>query len=142
MAQTIPTIGFNVEELNLGPIDLKIWDVGGQSVVRELWSHYMGESSSAVVFVVDSSDYERIDEARKELLELMQSEAASKAVLLVLANKQDLPGALDRAQVAEALHVPVLSQARACSVFEVTAITGEGLQGAMDWLANTLMNSR
>ena len=39
--QTIPTIGFNVEELNYKTIKFQVWDVGGQEKLRNLWTHYL-----------------------------------------------------------------------------------------------------
>ena len=140
-AQTIPTIGFNVEELQIGAVDLKVWDVGGQTVVRELWSHYLTGSSSAIVFVLDSTDRERVNEAKDELHELLEHESATKSALLILANKQDLPNALNRAEVADALQVSALSQVRACAVFEISALYGDGLNHAMEWLTTTLAST-
>ena len=120
---------------------MKVWDVGGQNVVRELWSYYLQGSSSAIIFVVDSADLERIVEAKNELHELLEQEAAFNSALLVLANKQDLPNAKNRIQLAEALQISALSQTRSCAVYEVTAISGEGIQEAMTWLADTLMKN-
>ena len=37
---TIPTIGFNVEEVNYKNLSMTMWDVGGQDKIRRLWSHY------------------------------------------------------------------------------------------------------
>lgn len=38
---TIPTIGFNVEEITPVPgLTLTVWDVGGQETIRKLWRHY------------------------------------------------------------------------------------------------------
>ena len=38
--QTIPTIGFNVEELEYKNIKFTVWDVGGLHKIRSLWKHY------------------------------------------------------------------------------------------------------
>lgn len=71
---TIPTIGFNVEEVKVGKrLTFTIWDVGGQEKIRPLWRHYF-TNCSALVFVIDCSDEVRIGEARKELFSIMNSE--------------------------------------------------------------------
>ena len=40
---TIPTIGFNVEEIVFENLQMTVWDVGGQEKIRALWRHYYGE---------------------------------------------------------------------------------------------------
>merc|ERR1711907_597677 len=66
----IPTIGFNVENLQYQNADTSTswtcWDVGGKQKIRPLWRHYI-DMSNALVFMVDSNDHARMDEARKEL---------------------------------------------------------------------------
>ena len=61
---TIPTIGFNVEEVNFKTIQFMVWDVGGQEKLRNLWTHYF-DKSKALIYVVDSSDSERVELASK-----------------------------------------------------------------------------
>ena len=52
---TIPTVGFNVEEITYQNLTITVWDVGGQKIIRNLWKHYLA-NNDAVIFVVDSSD--------------------------------------------------------------------------------------
>ena len=40
---TIPTIGFNVEEIVFENLKMTFWDVGGQEKIRALWRHYYRE---------------------------------------------------------------------------------------------------
>merc|ERR1712005_54951 len=89
---TIPTIGFNVEAVTYKNITFTVWDVGGQDKIRPLWRHYY-EDAHGVIFVVDSNDPGRFEEARAELTSMLQEAELRDAVLLVYANKQDLPNA-------------------------------------------------
>ncbi len=57
---TIPTVGFNVETLQVKGIDFTIWDVGGCDKIRPLWRHYF-QNTQAIIFVVDSNDTDRLD---------------------------------------------------------------------------------
>ncbi|XP_038996123.1 probable ADP-ribosylation factor At2g15310 isoform X2 [Hibiscus syriacus] len=66
LLKTKPTIGFNVESIQYRNICFDVWDIGGESKIRPLWKHYFLDVQ-ALIFVVDSSDRERISEARKEL---------------------------------------------------------------------------
>ena len=50
-----------------------MWDVGGQEKVRALWRHYY-EGTEGLVFVVDSSDVTRVQEARQELFNILTDE--------------------------------------------------------------------
>jgi GTPase SAR1 family protein len=43
-----------------------VWDIGGQDRIRNLWRHYYN-GTQGLIFVVDSSDRDRMEEARDEL---------------------------------------------------------------------------
>ena len=88
---TIPTVGFNVETVTYKNTKFNVWDVGGQDKIRPLWRHYFS-GTQGLVFVIDSSDRERMDEARSELTRIIQDREMAGALLLVFANKQDIPG--------------------------------------------------
>ena len=68
---------------------------------------------------------------------LLQEEELRGAAVLIFANKQDLPGALDAAAVTEALELHKL-KSRQWAIFKTSAIKGEGLFEGLDWLSNTL----
>ena len=85
--QCIPTIGFNVESLEYKNVKFTIWDVGGQPKLRPLWKHYY-LNTQAVVFVIDSSNPERLDEAQNELVKLIAEKELKDAFILILLNKQ------------------------------------------------------
>ena len=72
-------------------VKFNVWDVGGQDKIRPLWRHYY-TGTQGLVFVVDSCDRERIDEARQELHRILSDREMKDCLLLVFANKQDLPG--------------------------------------------------
>ena len=59
-------IGFNVETVEYKNISFTVWDVGGQDKIRPLWRHYF-QNTQGLIFVVDSNDRERIQEAADEL---------------------------------------------------------------------------
>lgn len=101
---TIPTIGFNVETVEYKNICFTVWDVGGQDKIRPLWRHYF-QNTQGLIFVVDSNDRERIVEAEKELHNMLQEEELREAVVLVFANKQDLPNAMNAAELTDKLRL-------------------------------------
>lgn len=99
---TIPTIGFNVETVDYKNISFTVWDVGGQDKIRLLWRHYY-QNTQGLIFVVDSNDRDRVDDAREELHKMIAEEELKEAVLLVFANKQDLPGAMTCPEITDKL---------------------------------------
>ena len=66
VATTIPTIGFNVETVECKNLSFTVWDVGGQDRIRPLWRHYY-QGTNGLIYVVDSNDRDRIEDAMEEL---------------------------------------------------------------------------
>merc|ERR1712053_31927 len=133
---TIPTIGFNVETVEYKNISFTVWDVGGQDKIRPLWRHYF-QNTDGLIFVVDSNDRERIAEARDELNRMLAEDELRDAVVLVFANKQDLPNAMSVNEVTEKLGLNQLRN-RQWYIQSTCATTGDGLYEGLDWLSNTL----
>eukprot|EP00826_Nyctotherus_ovalis_P049226 TRINITY_DN591_c0_g1_i1.p1 TRINITY_DN591_c0_g1~~TRINITY_DN591_c0_g1_i1.p1 ORF type:complete len:181 (+),score=53.96 TRINITY_DN591_c0_g1_i1:53-595(+) len=133
---TIPTIGFNVETVEYKKINFTVWDVGGQDKIRLLWRHYY-QNTQGLIFVVDSNDHDRIDDAREELQRMLAEEELKDAVVLVFANKQDLTGAMTPADVVEKLGLPSL-RGRLWHIQGCCATTGDGLHEGLDWLGENI----
>ncbi|KAH3765637.1 ADP-ribosylation factor 6 [Pelomyxa schiedti] len=129
---TIPTVGFNVETVTYKKVRFNVWDVGGQDKIRPLWRHYFA-GTQALIFVIDSSDRERIEEARVELMRIISDREMAQAILLVFANKSDLPKAMDADEVKERLGLEKLRE-RNWQVQACCALTGEGLSDGLIWL--------
>ncbi|KRZ04492.1 ADP-ribosylation factor 4, partial [Trichinella zimbabwensis] len=133
---TIPTIGFNVETVDYKNISFTVWDVGGQDKIRPLWRHYF-QNTQGLIFVVDSNDRERIEESREELQKMLQEDELRDAVLLVFANKQDLPNAMNPAELTDKLGLQQLRN-RQWFIQATCATQGHGLYEGLDWLSNQL----
>jgi|TARA_B110000008_G_C16806725_1_gene499004 ADP-ribosylation factor protein 1 len=133
---TIPTIGFNVEQVDYKNISFTVWDVGGQDKIRPLWRHYY-QNTEGLIFVVDSNDKDRIDAAREELQKMLQEDELKDSVVLVFANKQDLPNAMSAPEVTEMLGLHNLRM-RKWFIQAACATTGDGLYEGLEWLKDTL----
>ncbi|KAJ1032965.1 hypothetical protein NDA16_000244 [Ustilago loliicola] len=138
VVSTIPTIGFNVETVTYKNIKFQVWDLGGQSSIRPYWRCYYA-NTAAIIYVIDASDTERLSTAKAELLAMLSEEELKDSKLLVFANKQDLPGALDEGQVSEKLGLSELKD-RQWSIYKCCATKGEDLEDGLDWLVNTLQS--
>lgn len=135
------TVGLNIGKIDIGHVRLSFWDLGGQEELQSLWDKYFAESH-AVIYIVDSSDTERIDES-KDAFEKMISNAQLQGVpLLVLANKQDLQ---------ECMTVPSVKQVffetsekfggRDCNIMGISALKGEGVREGILWLVESIKNN-
>uniref|UniRef100_A0A452ZDS1 ADP-ribosylation factor n=1 Tax=Aegilops tauschii subsp. strangulata TaxID=200361 RepID=A0A452ZDS1_AEGTS len=130
--------GFNVETVEYKNISFTVWDVGGQDKIRPLWRHYF-QNTQGLIFVVDSNDRERVVEARDELHRMLNEDELRDAVLLVFANKQDLPNAMNAAEITDKLGLHSLRQ-RHWYIQSTCATSGEGLYEGLDWLSNNIAN--
>lgn len=133
---TIPTIGFNVETVEYKNISFTVWDVGGQDKIRPLWRHYF-QNTQGLIFVVDSNDRERVNEAKDELNKMLSEDELRDAVLLVFANKQDLPHAMTCAELSDKLGLSSI-RGRRWYIQSTCATHGEGLYEGLDWLSGEL----
>lgn len=133
---TIPTVGFNVESVTYKNVKFNVWDVGGQDKIRPLWRHYFS-GTQGLIFVIDSNDRARIDEARQELHRIILDREMKEALLLVFANKQDIPGSMTPTEVSEKLRLAQLKE-RVWNVVPSCATTGEGLLEGLSWLSNNV----
>ncbi|XP_040902780.1 ADP-ribosylation factor-like protein 14 [Toxotes jaculatrix] len=126
---TVPTVGFNVEtlETDRSSPSLTVWDVGGQKKMRPHWKHHYADTAG-LVFVVDSWDQKRLDEACKELHRVLRYESLRGVPLVVLANKQDLPRALSPEALCLKLDLKRVCEGRAWFIQPCSATTGMGLE--------------
>nr|CAD7412985.1 unnamed protein product [Timema poppensis] len=105
-------------------------------------AHYLDVMSvrQGLIFVVDSNDRERIGEAREELMRMLAEDELRDAVLLIFANKQDLPNAMNAAEITDKLGLHSLRN-RNWYIQATCATSGDGLYEGLDWLSNQLKNA-
>ncbi|XP_071422717.1 ADP-ribosylation factor-like protein 14 [Pithys albifrons albifrons] len=132
---TVPTIGFNVDMIEMErDFTLTFWDVGGQEKMRQVWSNFL-EDADGLLYVVDSSDKRRLEEARKEFELILKNESIKNVPVVVLANKQDLPGALNAEEITRRFKMKKYCSDRTWYVQPCCGITGEGLRVALERVA-------
>jgi len=121
-----------------GNLNFNVWDLGGQTSIRPYWRCYYA-NTAAVIFVIDSTDIERLEIAADELRSMLNEEELRDAALLVFANKQDQPGAQGAGEISEALKLGELRD-RNWSIVACSAIDGKGITEGMDWLVQTVQS--
>ncbi|KAL5501958.1 hypothetical protein EMCRGX_G008643 [Ephydatia muelleri] len=118
---TIPTIGFNVETVTYKNLKFQVWDLGGQTSI--------------------SVDRERLSISKSELVSMLEEEELKTALLMVFANKQDIEGAMTPPEISNALGLSALKN-RTWAIFKTSALKGDGLQDAMEWLTTALQSKQ
>lgn len=96
----IPTVGFNMRKVTKGNVTIKLWDIGGQPRFRTMWERYC-RGVTAIVFMVDAADHEKLEAAKNELHNLLEKPQLAGIPVLVLGNKVDLPNALREKELIE-----------------------------------------
>nr|MDO8045841.1 ADP-ribosylation factor-like protein [Candidatus Baldrarchaeota archaeon] len=106
----IPTLVTDVRKMTEvltidGEFDVFVWDIPGQAVFKELWKLYL-KDADLIVLVTDSTeeDLPRVQRLMEEI-EKKYANVKDKATIIVIANKQDLPGALKPEEVENALGI-------------------------------------
>uniref|UniRef100_A0A914W5Q7 ADP-ribosylation factor-like protein 5B n=1 Tax=Plectus sambesii TaxID=2011161 RepID=A0A914W5Q7_9BILA len=135
VVHTSPTIGSNVEEVVWRNIHFLMWDIGGQETLRSSWTTYYSNTEFVIV-VVDSTDRERLAVIKQELYRMLAHEDLTKTNVLIFANKQDVKGSMSAAEISKELNLTSLKrnwQIQACC-----ALTGEGLQQGLEWMATNI----
>ncbi|OCT80828.1 ADP-ribosylation factor-like protein 14 [Xenopus laevis] len=137
---TIPTVGFNVEMIHTEKhLQLTMWDVGGQQKLRSFWCHYF-ENTDGLVYVVDSNDSKHLNESKKEFQHVLQNELIKNVPVVLLANKQDLPGALNAEEITRKFNMKRYCSDRDWYVQPCCALTGQGLAEGLSKVTEFVKN--
>ncbi len=137
LVKTTPTIGSNVEELTYNNVKFQAWDLGGQESTRSVWDvYYM--NTDAIVFVIDSHDDEFFQESKSEFYKLLNNTNLRNAIILIFANKQDLPGAKTIEKLIEDYELNNIKN-HIWHIEPCSAVKGEGLVNGIKWLSEQLV---
>lgn len=143
-----PTIGFTNVEFKFNKQDVVLYDLGGGKKIRGVWKNYFSEVYG-IVYVIDSSEPDRMEETRDVLGELLGNPQVAGKPVLLLGNKQDCTGALDEIDICESLGLEeiVNSNKCPCRVETCTAISGQGkkidraIHQGFEWLISVVNNN-
>lgn len=145
---TVPTIGFNCEKIKgvkgkSKGVNFIVWDVGGQEKLRPLWKSYT-RHTDGIIFVIDSLDEEKFEEAKIELMRIIRSHTGDTTPpLLILANKQDLPNCKEPDELQNILSLnDLLHYNIYYHIQSACAITGEGLDDGIEILYEMILKRK
>ena len=124
------------------------WDLGGHEAVRNLWEDYVCEAS-AVMFLIDASDVDRLEESAIELDALVSGDEDEEGgggilngvPLAIMLNKCDLERAQGNDFIADRIEFgEVLCRhgEGMVKMFRMSVVRGEGYTDAFRWIASFL----
>ena len=134
---TVPTVGLNVEQIVYKNMSIAFWDLGGAATL--LWKHYY-QNTDAIIFVIDSTDRERIDSAREEMLNMLKDADLTNCPLLVYANKQDKEGAINIDELSISLEFDKFNKKHKF-LEPCSALKNEGIWTALDKIIEILVKT-
>ncbi|CUM64949.1 uncharacterized protein PRCAT00002567001 [Priceomyces carsonii] len=160
----LPTVGQNTTTIKFEPspesqlpsqfnnINLKFWDLGGQRSLRNLWSRYY-RSCHGIIFIIDSTDTDRFQECYDTLREIahddswydnITSNETVSVPILMLANKQDLPEAVDLVSLKTGVFIDLVSELEATDskLLPVSVLENQGLRESLEWLVTRLVYNK
>ena len=134
-----PTKGFDYQKFDYNNTTFILWDLGGQKRIRKFWEDYYQKENDGIIYVIDSSDSERLEETGKELYNILQQPELSGVPLLIYANKQDLNMALSADEIMEQLGLEDIDD-RNWTIIACSALTKQGLSTGLNWLIECCSN--
>ncbi|NHK32078.1 MAG: GTP-binding protein [Asgard group archaeon] len=137
-----PTFGVNIEVYKYRTLEFVVWDLGGHAPIRKtLWKKFVTKAQ-IIVFVVDSADKKRFPLAKDVFYESLNN-TDPNAPILFLANKADKEDAASTTEVMTALDLGKMTRGqRSFNMFRCSALTGEGLFEAWDWLVDIVAKDK
>lgn len=129
------TVGLNVGKIDTNGVILNFWDLGGQKDLQLLWDKYFLEAH-AVVWVIDSSDRDRLNESIGAFNDIIKNELLNNLPLLFVINKQDLQTAMKLDEIINAFHESLdkIGDRRFLSI-PISALKGNGINESIGWIA-------
>uniref|UniRef100_A0A672YAQ7 ADP-ribosylation factor-related protein 1 n=1 Tax=Sphaeramia orbicularis TaxID=375764 RepID=A0A672YAQ7_9TELE len=133
-------MGLNIGTIDVGKARLMFW-IWEVDELQSLWDKYYAESHG-VIYVIDSTDEERLSESKEAFEKMISSETLEGVPLLVLANKQDVPNCLSVPDIKTAFSdcAPKIGK-RDCLVQPCTALTGDGVNEGIEWMVKCVVRN-
>ncbi|EMG49753.1 ARL3 ADP-ribosylation factor-like protein 3 [Candida maltosa Xu316] len=138
-------------------INLKFWDLGGQKSLRNMWSRYF-KQCHGIIFIIDSTDTERFQECYETLIDIAHNDVwmqiddennnnvdgTVNVPILMLANKQDLPQAVDLVSLKTGVFIRLVSELEATDskLLPVSVLENQGIKESLEWLVTRLIYNK
>lgn len=118
-----------------------------------MWSRYFSVCHG-IIFIIDSTDTERFEECYQTLTELAHDQSwcspdnnyenIVSVPILMMANKQDLPQAIDLVTLKTGVFIQLVSELEATDskLLPVSVLENQGLKESLEWLVTRLVYNK
>ncbi|GJZ70638.1 ADP-ribosylation factor isoform X1 [Tanacetum coccineum] len=136
-----PTIGYNFESFEYKNLNFNVCELGGSTRLPVPWKHVAQRGIQGLIYVIDSwdRDPDRLLDAKNRLDDMLNEDVMRDGVLLVLANRHDLPDVMNVSEITDKLGLQFI-QNRPWHILSTCATSGEGLYEGLDWLYSNIAN--
>ncbi|KAI6661818.1 GTP-binding ADP-ribosylation factor-like protein ARL2 [Oopsacas minuta] len=132
-----PTEGFNLvnysREDDTGSC-LNLWDLGGSKLDRIGWQFFY-PVTDGIMYIIDSEDRYHLEENKRQLNLILNNNILQKVPLVIVANKQDIEGAIDETEIKSLLELNNASN-MLCGIFG----TSQSIESSIASCLHTLVN--
>ena len=131
---TIPTVGTNIEDLQLAKgISCKLREYGGS--MAPLWNSAYNRCSM-IVFVVDASNSTQISASTMLLLDVLTAKALEKKPVLIFFNKMDSLFGMSLVELKSVMRLGdvVRNATQKVQVVQGSCATEDGLDSILEWI--------
>ncbi|KNC83734.1 ADP-ribosylation factor-like protein 8B-A [Sphaeroforma arctica JP610] len=130
----LPTVGFNMRKVTKGNVTIKLWDIGGQPRFRSMWERYC-RGVNAIVYMVDAAekDSEKVNQSKTVLLQLLEKPALQGIPVLILGNKNDLPGAMSVDDIINSWDLKSVTSREVCC-YSISCKNQNNIDITLQWL--------
>ena len=130
----VPTIGVLHSTVKVGGLTFDISDIAGNKNAQVLWEEYCN-GSNLILYVIDSADQEAVAASEQQLESLFANENISSIPILVIANKQDLPEALNPDDIMDKLKLQNVND-RKIKLFCTSAKLKTHVSDIIQWICD------
>lgn len=145
--QIDPTQHAHSDELVMGKVRFKAFDLGGHAAARKIWKNYF-PNLDGIIYMVDAADPKRFEESKKELQMILSATQVANVPILILGNKIDKPGAVPEEEFKIALGLETQTSfgtqkitemsKRPIQVYMCSVESKIGYADGFKWLSETL----
>ncbi|KAB0793296.1 hypothetical protein PPYR_12916 [Photinus pyralis] len=136
--ETCHTTGYFQETIVHRGISFNMVDMGGGEKILPCWLRVF-DNASVLIFVIDSTDTMCISTSDYYLRSWIENLEKNQLVVLIFANKQDLPNAMTVEELTDKMNLKSLRIP--WHIQPASAINGEGINEGLDWLCQTIWNT-
>lgn len=99
-------------------------------------NHY--QIASGIIFVVDSSDFDELENVKKELLKLINEDYLSKKPISIFAHKQDINEKIGINELSIEIGFKEIQTSTNAQIIGTSIITGDGIKEGLTWFKDKI----